>query len=386
MRPTARATGPFLAAGVLTATLLLAGPLVAAPRSTEAPSAAARLAAPASAARPSAAERAGAQRSAAQRSTGNRSTAQRSASPLRLPHGEARAGTRHALCRVPRRNGQASGFVIGTITTDLAAFDHAIGYPANLRVVFMVLGSSYFPARVIDDNALLGAETVLSLHPAHMTMTQIADGSADDWLRSVFAADVANVGRPVVLSFAPEMNGQWYSYGLRRTKPAIFVQAWRHVHDVLAGTTAGHLITWLWQPSAIHFSTPSPTPWWPGWRYVNEVGLDGYYVTPGDNFGVIFGKTIRLVRSLTRMPIVIAETAVGPSTGHVEADIKDLFAGILRYRLRGLVWFDIAQSGNRYHQDWRLQDHPAALAAFTAQVAAAERSVLRCQGNVPAGR
>jgi hypothetical protein len=35
-----------------------------------------------------------------------------------------------------------------------------------------------------------------------------------------------------------------------------------------------------------------------------------------------------------------------------------------------VVWFDEAQDSGLYHQDWRLEDDPSALKAFTAAVAA----------------
>jgi hypothetical protein len=260
-------------------------------------------------------------------------------------------------------------FLLGTVAISLSAFDHAVKHKASLRMMFLRWNTPIFPVGMITKNAANGAETVIELQPLHYTMQQIADGVGDAWLTGVFAPGIAAFGKAVTISFAPEMNGQWYSYGFGRTKPADYIRAWRHVHTVLAGTTAGPLVTWLWQPSAIHFSTPSPKPWWPGAKYVNEVGLDGYYVVPGDTFKVIFGATIRLVRSLTRKPILIGETAVGVTTTHQVADIKDLFAGIRRNHLRGIVWFNIPQHAGKYHQDWRLQDHPRELRAFIAQLA-----------------
>ena len=51
-----------------------------------------------------------------------------------------------------------------------------------------------------------------------------------------------------------------------------------------------------------------------------------------------------------------------------ESQIDALFAGVRAERLAGVVWFDEAQHAGLYHQDWRLEDDPAALAAFTAAV------------------
>ena len=42
----------------------------------------------------------------------------------------------------------------------------------------------------------------------------------------------------------------------------------------------------------------------------------------------------------------------------------NLFEGIHADHLSGLVWFDQAQNQGTYHQDWRLEDNPAAVAAF----------------------
>jgi hypothetical protein len=270
--------------------------------------------------------------------------------------------------------GPQSAFVLGAVTNSLSAFDQAVKHKATLRIMFLRWGTPTLPVRTLTQTAALGAQTVIEIQPVHLNMAQIAAGSGDAWLET-FAQEVAALGFPVTVSFGPEMNGQWYPWGFAHNKPADFVAAWQHIHNLLAGTTAGPAITWLWQPSAIHFSTPSPLPWWPGSAYVDEVGLDGYYVLPNDTFNVIFANTIKLVRSLTNKPILVGETAVGATTGHQVADLKDLFNGIRAYHLMGLVWFNIAQGGGKYHQDWRLQDHPAALRAFIADLNVAEQPV-----------
>jgi hypothetical protein len=114
--------------------------------------------------------------------------------------------------------------------------------------------------------------------------------------------------------------------------------------------------------------------YWPGSHYVEVVGLDGYYYRSTDTFHIIFARTISLVRKKSpNTKIMIGETAVGPMTGHQPQGIKDLFSGIRHRNLAGLIWFNRNQMGipvppdkRVYHQDWRLQDHPAALRAFIA--------------------
>ena len=72
------------------------------------------------------------------------------------------------------------------------------------------------------------------------------------------------------------------------------------------------------------------------------------------------------MRRLTSKPVLISETAVGPKAG--ASKISGLLAGVKADHLLGLVWFDQAQHDGRYHQDWRLEDDPAALAEFRAAV------------------
>lgn len=72
---------------------------------------------------------------------------------------------------------------------------------------------------------------------------------------------------------------------------------------------------------------------------------------------------IAVVRQFTNDPVLIAETAVGPQAGQPRG-IRDLFAGARAQNYLGIVWFDQASHGDLYHQDWRLEDSPPALAAF----------------------
>jgi hypothetical protein len=83
----------------------------------------------------------------------------------------------------------------------------------------------------------------------------------------------------------------------------------------------------------------------------------------------VFGSTIAGIRTFSSAPMLIAETAVG-TTADRESQIDSLFAGVRAERLAGVAWFDVAQHAGLYHQDWRLENDPAALAAFTAAVAA----------------
>jgi len=160
------------------------------------------------------------------------------------------------------------------------------------------------------------------------------------------------------------MNGTWYSWGDSHTPPATFVAAWRHVVEVFRAAGAAN-VTWLWTVNSIRGASGSLRQWWPGAAWVTWIGVDGYFFQAPDSFGSVFGSTIADIRTFSSAPLLIAETAVG-TTSDRTSQIAALFAGARAAHVAGVVWFDEAQHAGRYHQDWRLEDDPSALAAFTA--------------------
>jgi Glycosyl hydrolase family 26 len=211
------------------------------------------------------------------------------------------------------------------------------------------------------------AYVLVQLQPIGVSLASVAAGASDAYLRS-YARDVAAFGHPVILSFGHEMNGTWYSWGAGHTSPATFVAAWRHVVRVFRAAEAGN-VTWLWTVNSVTGVSSSLRQWWPGAAWVNWTGIDGYYYQGTDTFASVFGPTIADIRAFSHAPLLIAETAVG-TTANRESQIGALFAGVQANHLAGAVWFDEAQHAGLYHQDWRLENDPAASAAFAAAMAA----------------
>ena len=210
-----------------------------------------------------------------------------------------------------------------------------------------------------------GAVPVLQIDPTYASVPEIAAGGYDHYLRS-FADGVRDFGHAVVIGFGHEMNATWYSWGYGHVKASTFVAAWQHIVSLFRSSGADN-VTWLWTINQDLNRTGPIASWWPGPRYVSWVGIDGYYYRPTDTFASVFGKTIAQVRAFTRKPVLLSETAVGPGAGQA-GKIQDLFAGMHEYQTLGLVWFDIAQHQGIYHQDWRVEDQPAAETAFQAAV------------------
>jgi mannan endo-1,4-beta-mannosidase len=238
-------------------------------------------------------------------------------------------------------------------------FAQSVGKQPNL-VSYYSSWPEPFQARFATSATRHGATLLVQINPEHVSLAAIASGQYDAYLRS-YAAAVRSYRRPIILSFGHEMNGKWYSWGYTHTPPATFVAAWRHIVQQFRKHGASN-VTWMWTINIMDLDPqggiiPRPTPWWPGRAYVNWVGLDGYYQKSTWTFASMFGPTIKEVRTLTRDPILIAETGVAPAAGK-PAKIANLFAGVRAYGLRGFVWFDADT-----YQDWRINS-PADFAAF----------------------
>jgi Glycosyl hydrolase family 26 len=247
----------------------------------------------------------------------------------------------------------------------VAKFTKSVGRQPNLAGYYSGWGEP-FKTAFAETAHRHGAATIVQIDPTWATVSAIAAGNYDTYLRS-FAGRVRKFGHPVVIGFGHEMNAYWYSWGYGHASPAKFIAAWRHVVTLFRGQGAGNVI-WLWTLQADEPGTGPIASWWPGDKYVTWVGIDGYYYRPSESFFSIFGQTIAQVRMFTGKPVLVSEAAAGPNAGQA-AKIRDLFAGMRQYGTLGLVWFDIAQHNGLYHQDWHIENSPAATSAFRRDAA-----------------
>lgn len=242
----------------------------------------------------------------------------------------------------------------------VTSFAAAVGREPDIVLYYSGWGEPFL-TRFAETAYAHGAEPFVQIYPPPGGLAQLAAGRNEGYLRA-YAAQVRSFGHPVLLSFAPEPNGPWYRWGWTRTPAHTWVAAWRHVVTAFRAAGATN-VTWL---LTLNIAFPGSGPvsaYWPGAAYVDWVGIDGYYVSPRDTFQSRFMPTIRAVRKLTHKPLLIGEAAVGPTAGQVRG-IRNLFAAVRRHQLTGLVWFDLHQHGGINHQDWRLEDNPAAVVAF----------------------
>ena len=252
----------------------------------------------------------------------------------------------------------------------VTAFTASAGRAPDLREYYTNWGEDFDPA----GNAALWADGQLPLltwTPNGTTPARIAAG-ADDAYLTRFAGQVRSYDGPVAISFAPEMNGDWNAWGPGHATAADYVRAWRHIHDLFQSQQATNVI-WVWTPHATDSGTPAAIgPYFPGAKYIDWVGLIGYYGPgEGSDYRTLFAPTEKVLRGLTGKPLLIAETGVaeGPRK---PAQIRDLFTGVSGSKgVIGLVWFDSRKQwpGSSTPTDWRVASSVAAAEAFRAAVA-----------------
>ena len=185
-------------------------------------------------------------------------------------------------------------------------------------------------------------------------------------------------GYPVQLRFAHEMNGNWYPWaeGVNGNGAGDYVQAWRHVHDVVAATGASN-VSWVWSPNVPYWGSTDLAGLFPGAGYVDVVALDGYnwgtsaswsgWVSPQD----LFAPGIAELRALAPgLPILIAETASSEAGGSKAAWNTDLVSYLAAQPdVMGFVWFHMQKEA-----DWRINSSDASAAAFKSALAARRAS------------
>ena len=174
----------------------------------------------------------------------------------------------------------------------------------------------------------------------------------------------------MVVRFAHEMNGFWYpwceqSNGNHRGD---YIKAWRHVHNLFtAGGVAN--VTWLWSPNVSYTGSTPLKILYPGDKYVDWIGLSGYYGTSGQksyrSFDGIFKSTFAELKAFTRKPIVITETGATDADGQKARWIRQMFAQLPHHtQVIGLIWFETVKEA-----DWRVANSQAAAAAFATGAA-----------------
>lgn len=155
-------------------------------------------------------------------------------------------------------------------------------------------------------------------------------------------------GYPVQLRFAHEMNGNWYPWaeGVNGNQTGDYVNAWRHVHDVVAATGAGN-VSWVWSPNVPYYGSTDLAGLLYNWG--TSASWSGW-ISPQD----LFAPGIAQLRALAPgVPILISETASSEAGGDKAAWNTALVSYLAAQRCGGLRMVPSPEGNRLAHQQQR---------------------------------
>lgn len=257
----------------------------------------------------------------------------------------------------------------------LAAYGREVGRRPATVLSYKNWSIPPFYAPELDSIWANGAVPMVTWEPETakgdgVPLRAIVDHRYDRYIRKSAEA-AAEWGRPILLRFAQEMNGDWYPWGLGvdGNTPALYRQAWHRVYWIFRNHGADN-VEWVWSPNEDSGGSHPLAVFYPGDEFVDWVGLDGFCwggTVGWASFTSIFGSTYDRIVKLTSKPILIAETAAGQDGGDKAAWIASaLEREVPRFsHVRGLVWFDDEDP----RADFRVDSSPASLRAFKRAIA-----------------
>nr|WP_316303760.1 glycosyl hydrolase [Clavibacter michiganensis] len=236
------------------------------------------------------------------------------------------------------------------------------------------------PIAGLQSVAARGADSLITWEPwqggagvdqAAYTNARIIAGDQDAYIRS-WGSDLAKYGKTVYLRYGHEMNGNWYPWsdGVNGNASGSYVQAWKHVHDLVVAQGATN-VKWVWSPNVPYPGSTDLASLYPGADQVDVVALDGYnwgavagqrWTAPAD----LFGPGIAQLRAVAPgKPLIIGEVASSETGGSKAAWDKDLVAYLqAQPDVLGFVWFDFQKEA-----DWRIDSSAASATALREALA-----------------
>jgi hypothetical protein len=206
----------------------------------------------------------------------------------------------------------------------------------------------------------------------------IQRGRYDEYIRESARAAAA-WGKPILLRFAHEMNGDWYPWGrgVEGNNSYRLKAVWRRLVGIFRIQGAEN-VQWVWTPNV---NTGGDFPFrdlYPGDSWVDWVGFDGFnWALRGEwnSFTDIVDNSYEEMAELTSRPMIVAETGSSETGGDKAAWLNSaLRREIPRLpRIRAVVWFndefEDSGAGEGDALDARINSSEASLRAFRAAVA-----------------
>jgi hypothetical protein len=238
---------------------------------------------------------------------------------------------------------------IWTSAEDGGSYSAVAGQHPDVANYYLAWGQQW-PAQFISQAEAAGATPYIEIEPWHAgpgwnqtpsfaAIASNADSADTDctldgisyatscatWLADIGRA-VGQLAKPVIFTWGHEFNvsgqypwaaGDTGSCGSSPCTPAQWIAAWNAVQAQIDSNGASRYASWMWAPNAdTGGSTVNFTRWWHGLKRVDMVGLDGSpQGGPGwglCDFQELFGQSFTEMKSLTSLPVFIAETDLAP--------------------------------------------------------------------------
>lgn len=262
------------------------------------------------------------------------------------------------------------GVYVGWQDNKMSDFEKLVGKSPQIESIFVDWGSNRFPSEYTS--RIKGKGRIMLLfwescdyiedcksNPKY-SYDAVLNGSLDDYFKK-FAKEAKNYGGEIILVPYSEFNGDWYQWGV--TQPGNgsqkFIQAWIHIHNIFADVPN---VKFAWTPN--NDSVPD-TPEnnfdlsYPGYQYVDIVGIDGFNRSPWETFDQMMSNEIIRLKKYNR-PIYILSMATKEDSRKAEWITDALTVQLYKYpEVKGWVWFNEDKE-----EDWRVNSDQKSLEAF----------------------
>jgi hypothetical protein len=253
-------------------------------------------------------------------------------------------------------------------TEELSDYSAMVGRPPEIVSWYREFGRPLMEPAEAEALRGTGETPMVTWEPHDASLLGIASGAYDAYLHE--AATIAKSWEgPLLLRFAHEMNGGWYSWGSDGATPETYVAAWRHIVALFRGDGADN-VRWVWSPYVLAGGKYPIAPYFPGEEWIDYVGLDGYNWGRArgawQSFQAVFSSSYALVTELSAKPVIVAETGSSEAGGDKAAWIRSAFMSAIPHefpRVSAVVWFN-----SNKEQDWRIDSSRASLDAYRAVV------------------
>jgi hypothetical protein len=250
----------------------------------------------------------------------------------------------------------------------MAGYAEMVGRQPDIVMWYRDFSQSLLGAEEIANLRATGQTPMVTWEPHTASLAGIAAGAYDAYLHESAAIAKGWEGT-LLVRFAHEMNGGWYSWGSGAVAPATYVAAWQHIVSIFREDGATN-VSWVWSPYVLAGGKYPIAPYFPGDEWIDYVALDGYNWGEArgawQSLQAVFAASYSLVTELSLRPVIIAETGSSEIGGDKAAWIRTGFMSAIPEsfpRVSAVVWFNEARE-----DDWRIDSSPASLAAYRAVV------------------